>query len=154
MPHTPTRRSFRWLLTCAVLAGIALPGSHAFAQVNPGPPGGPPQQGAQANPTCGRLQGPLPTLDPRGGTAAPDQHHTPRTPANAAQSPATLDRPPSGGLGGPDRKNPRRAVFTALGQNHGGPQYAAAAARGPGNSPDNLFGGGNTNPLPPPGADF
>ena len=204
MPHTPTRRLSRWLLTCAVLAGLALPASRAFAQVNPGPPGPPPQQGAQANPICVRLEGQLATIDRGGGSgdpakddqirryqdaAAKQQSELDRVTsqarrmgcdssgffslfnnnsaqcgpvnnqiqqmrANLDQITANLERLRSGGLGGADRENQRRSVLTALAQNNCGPQYAAAAARGPGNFIDNLFGGGNTNPLPPPGADY
>lgn len=62
----------RWLLTCTLLAGIALPTSNAFAQMPPGPPG-PPTQGAQANPICGRLEGQLAAIDRGGGDPAKDE---------------------------------------------------------------------------------
>jgi hypothetical protein len=73
--------------------------------------------------------------------------------ANLDQITNSLERLRSGGLGGADRENQRRSVLTALAQNNCGPQYAAAA-RGPGNFLDNIFGN-NGNPNPPPaGADF
>ena len=77
--------------------------------------------------------------------------------ANLDQMTANLERLRTGGLGGADRENQRRSVLTALAQNTCGPQYAAAAARGPGNFIENLFGGGgggNPNPLPPPDAQY
>jgi len=74
--------------------------------------------------------------------------------ANLEQITTSLERLRSGGLGGTDRENQRRSVLLALAQNDCGPQYAAAA-RGPGNFLDNLFGNNNnSNPVPPPGADF
>ena len=71
--------------------------------------------------------------------------------ANLDQITTSLERLRSGGIGGADRENQRRSVLTALGQNNCGPQYAAAA-RGPGNFIDNLFG--NNQTLPPPSADL
>jgi hypothetical protein len=187
-----------------MLAGIALPAASAFAQVNPGPPGAPPQQqGAQANPMCGRLEGQLAAIDRGGGTGDPARDDQARRyqeaasrqqgeldrvtaqarrmgcdssgffslfnnnsaqcgpvntqiqqmRANLDQMTANLERLRSGGLGGNDRENQRRSVLTALAQNNCGPQYAAAA-RGPGNFLDNIFGGGNNNPVPPPGAEY
>jgi hypothetical protein len=53
----------RWILTCAVLFGIAATGSHALAQAPPGAVPPPPQQGAQANPICIRLEGQLAAVD-------------------------------------------------------------------------------------------
>jgi hypothetical protein len=74
--------------------------------------------------------------------------------ANLDQITSSLERLRSGGLGGADRENQRRSVLLALAQNDCGPQYAAAA-RGPGNFLDNLFGNNNSSSLPPPpGADF
>ncbi|VIO72095.1 DUF2865 domain-containing protein [Bradyrhizobium ivorense] len=209
MPKTTYRRFSRWLLSCAVLAGIALPASHALAQQQmnpPGPPGPPPQQQAQPNPLCSRLEGQLATIDRGGGTGDPARDEQIRRYQDAAtrqqgeldrvtaqarrmgcdssgffslfnnnsaqcgpvnnqiqqmranldQMTANLERLRSGGLGGADRENQRRSVLTALAQNNCGPQYAAAAARGPGNFIENLFGGGgnSNNPLPPPGADY
>src|SRR3984893_9297164 len=73
---------------------------------------------------------------------------------NLDQITSSLERLRSGGLGGADRENQRRSVLLALAQNNCGPQYAAAA-RGPGNFLDNLFGNNNnSSPVPPPGADF
>ncbi|MBR0938570.1 DUF2865 domain-containing protein [Bradyrhizobium jicamae] len=205
MPDTSRLRSFRWLLSCALLAGIALPASSAFAQ-NPGPPG-PPPQAAPANPTCSRLEGQLATIDRGGGTGDPARDEQARRYQDAAakqqseldrvtsqarrmgcdssgffslfnnnsaqcgpvnnqiqqmranldQMTANLERLRSGGLGGADRENQRRSVLTALAQNNCGPQYAAAAARGPGNFLENLFGGGGNGTaeqLPPPGAEY
>jgi len=203
MPNTLSRRFSRWVLTGAVLAGIALPASRTLAQVNPGPPGAPPQQ-AQANPVCSRLEGQLATIDRGGGgtgdpakddqirryqesasrqqseldrvtsqarrmgcdssgffslfnnnsaQCGPVNNQIQQMRANLDQMTANLERLRSGGLGGADRENQRRSVLTALAQNNCGPQYAAAA-RGPGNFIENLFGGGNSNPLPPPGAEY
>ena len=59
--------------------------------------------------------------------------------ANLEQITTSLERLRSGGIGGADRENQRRSVLTALAQNNCGPQYAAAA-RGPGNFIDSLFG--------------
>ena len=72
--------------------------------------------------------------------------------ANLEQITTSLERLRSGGIGGADRENQRRSVLTALAQNNCGPQYAAAA-RGPGNFIDNLFGN-NSSSLPPPSADL
>jgi len=191
-------------LTCALLAGIALPATDAFAQMNPGPPGPPPQPAPQANPMCVRLEGQLAAIDRGGGTGDPardDQirryqdaaakqqaeldrvtsqarrmgcdssgffslfnnnsaqcgpvnNQIQQMRANLDQMTANLERLRSGGLGGADRENQRRSVITALAQNNCGPQYAAAASRGPGSFIDNLFGGGNNNPVPPPGAEY
>ncbi len=71
---------------------------------------------------------------------------------NLDQITTSLERLRSGGIGGADRENQRRSVLAALAQNNCGPQYAAAA-RGPGNFLDNLFGN-NSNPIPPPSADL
>ena len=70
---------------------------------------------------------------------------------NLDQITTSLERLRSGGIGGADRENQRRSVLTALAQNNCGPQYAAAA-RGPGNFIDSLFG--NNQTLPPPSADL
>jgi hypothetical protein len=73
--------------------------------------------------------------------------------ANLDQITNSLERLRS--TGGADRDNQRRSVLTALAQNNCGPQYAAAAAQGPGNFLNNLFGGGNNPAVQPsmPGAD-
>jgi hypothetical protein len=206
MPETSNLRVSRWLLICALLAGMTLPAAQALAQMNPGPPGAvPPQQGTpQPNPICSRLEGQLATIDRGGGTGDPardDQirryqdaaskqqaeldrvtsqarrmgcdssgffslfnnnsaqcgpvnNQIQQMRANLDQMTANLERLRSGGLGGADRENQRRSVLIALAQNNCGPQYAAAAARGPGNFLENLFGGGNNNPLPPPSAEY
>ena len=64
------------ILTCAVLLGIAAPGAPALAQIErrrhgADEPGRPPQQGAQANPICIRLEGQLATIDRGAGTGDP-----------------------------------------------------------------------------------
>ena len=195
MPDNLTSSSSRWILTCALLLGFALPGTAALAQMPPGAP--PPPPGAQANPICVRLEGQLATVD-RGGSGDPAKDEQIRRYQDAAnkqqgeldrvtqqakrmgcdssgffslfnnnsaqcgpvnnqiqqmrgnldQITANLERLRSGGLGGADRENQRRSVLTALAQNNCGPQYAAAAARGPGNFIDNLFGNNNNNANP------
>ena len=72
--------------------------------------------------------------------------------ANLDQITTSLERLRSGGIGGNERENQRRSVLLALAQNNCGPQYAAAA-RGPGNFIDSLFGNNNAT-LPPPSADL
>src|SRR5258705_5415635 len=64
------------ILTCAVLLGIATPGAPALAQTNNDAMAqmnqdGPPQQGAQANPICMRLEGQLATIDRGAGPGDP-----------------------------------------------------------------------------------
>jgi len=71
---------------------------------------------------------------------------------NLDQITTSLERLRSGGIGGNERENQRRSVLLALAQNNCGPQYAAAA-RGPGNFIDSLFGNNNAT-LPPPSADL
>src|SRR5258708_3274376 len=76
MPETLNFSSSRWILICAMLFGIALPCTGAFAQMNPraSPPPpqqqAPQQQGAQGNPICIRLGGQLATI--RGGAGRGD----------------------------------------------------------------------------------
>jgi len=189
----------RWILTCAVLLGIAASGTPAFAQMDPGAAPQPP--GAQANPICIRLEGQLATIDRGAGTGDPAKDEQIRRyqdaqakqqaeldrvtlqakrmgcessgffslfngrsaqcgpvnnqiqqmRGNLDQITTSLERLRSGGIGGADRENQRRSVLTALAQNNCGPQYAAAA-RGPGNFLESLFG--NNNTLPPPSADL
>jgi hypothetical protein len=198
MLEIPDAPLSRWILTCAVLLGIAASGTPAFAQTNPGAA---PQQGAQANPICIRLEGQLATIDRGAGTGDPAKDEQIRRyqdaqakqqaeldrvtlqakrmgcessgffslfsgqsaqcgpvnnqiqqmRGNLDQITTSLERLRSGGIGGADRENQRRSVLTALAQNNCGPQYAAAA-RGPGNFIDSLFG--NNNTLPPPSADL
>src|SRR5437899_10164751 len=193
---------FRWILTCAVLFGIAASGTNAFAQMPPGSAPPPQQQGAQANPICIRLEGQLAAVDrgASGGDPAreeqirryqdaqakqqaeldrvkmqakrmgcessgffslfngqsaqccPVNNQIQQMRANLDQITTSLERLRSGGIGGADRENQRRSVLTALAQNNCGPQYAAAA-RGPGNFIDSLFGNNNQT-LPPPSADL
>src|SRR6185369_8045553 len=70
-PLTPTAAFSRWILTSAVLFGIAASGSHALAQTPPGA-APPPAQGApQGNPICIRLEGQLATIDRGAGTGDP-----------------------------------------------------------------------------------
>ncbi|NEV00026.1 DUF2865 domain-containing protein [Bradyrhizobium uaiense] len=206
MPNSSRSRFSRWFLTCAVLAGIALPATDALAQVPPGAPGPAPQGAPQANPMCSRLEGQLAAIDRGGGDPARDEqirryqdaatrqqgeldrvtaqarrmgcdssgflslfnnnsaqcgpvnNQIQQMRANLDQMTANLERLRTGGLGGADRENQRRSVLTALAQNNCGPQYAAAAARGPGNFLESLFGGGGgSNPssqLPPPDAQY
>jgi hypothetical protein len=94
----------------------------------------------------------------RSAECAPVNNQIQQMRANLDQMTANLERLRTGGLGGADRENQRRSVLTALAQNNCGPQYAAAAARGPGNFIENLFGGGGGgnpgNPLPPPDAQY
>src|SRR5262245_41714612 len=96
MPKTPYVRRCFMLLTCAVLAGIALSGSSAVAQqpqMNaPGPPG-PPQQQAQPNPMCSRLEGQLAMIDRGGGSGDPAKDEQIRRYQDSAnRQQAELDR--------------------------------------------------------------
>ena len=95
MPDNLTSFSSRWILTCVLLLGVALPGSDALAQMNAGPPSGPPpqQQGAQANPICIRLEGQLATIDRGGGSGDPAKDEQIRRYQDAAaKQQAELDR--------------------------------------------------------------
>jgi Protein of unknown function (DUF2865) len=191
----------RWILTCAVLFGIAGSAGPVVAQMSQMNPGAPPPPGAQANPVCVRLEGQLTAIDRGAGTGdpakdeqlrryqdaqakqqseldrvtlqakrmgcestgffslfngqsaqcAPVNNQIQQMRSNLDQITTSLERLRSGGIGGADRENQRRSVLAALAQNNCGPQYAAAA-RGPGNFIDSLFG--NNNPLPPPSADL
>ena len=199
----------RWTLTCAMLLGIALPCTSALAQMPPGASPSPPQQqqqpqqGAQGNPICIRLEGQLATIDRGAGSGDPAKDEQIRRYQDAAakqqaeldrvtlqakrmgcdssgffslfngqsaqcgpvnnqiqqmrgnldQMTTGLERLRSGGIGGADRENQRRSVLTALAQNNCGPQYAAAA-RGPGNFMDNLFGNNNGPGPGAPGVDL
>jgi hypothetical protein len=202
MLEIPNAASTRWILTCAMLLGLAASGAPVFAQMNPNPSPPPPQQAApQSNPMCVRLEGQLATIDRGAGSGDPAKDEQIRRYQDAAakqqaeldrvtmqakrmgcdssgffslfngqsekcgpvntqiqqmrgnldQITSSLERLRSGGIGGADRENQRRSVLTALAQNNCGPQYAAAA-RGPGNFIDNLFG--NNQQIPPPGAEF
>jgi hypothetical protein len=86
----------RWILTCAVLLGIAASVVPAVAQqlspaaVQPPPPS---QQGAQANPMCIRLEGQLATIDRGAGTGDPAKDEQIRRYQEAqAKQQAELDR--------------------------------------------------------------
>jgi hypothetical protein len=71
--------------------------------------------------------------------------------SNLDQITASLERLRTGGFGGaPDRDSQRRSVLVALAQNNCGPQYAnmVPPQPGPGGFLNNLFGGGNSNPVP------
>src|SRR5882762_7360068 len=95
MPETFNAPFHRWILTCALLLGIALPCSNAVAQLNPGAsqPPPPPQQGAQGNPICIRLEGQLATIDrgASGGDPAKEEQIRRYQEAQAKQQ-SELDR--------------------------------------------------------------
>src|SRR6478609_8148583 len=63
MPLTPTAAFSRWILTCAVLFGMAASGSHALAQTPPGAAPPPAPAAPQGNPICIRLEGQLAAVD-------------------------------------------------------------------------------------------
>lgn len=92
MPLTLTSFS-RWILTCAVLLGLAATGTPAFAQMPPGAAPPPPQQGAQANPICIRLEGQLAAVDrgASGGDPAKEEQIR-RYQEAATKQQAELDR--------------------------------------------------------------
>jgi hypothetical protein len=96
MPEHPNSPFCRWLLTCALLLGAALPSSAALAQSDSDamaqmPP--PPQNGAQANPICSRLEGQLATIDRGGGSGDPAKDEQIRRYQDAAsKQQAELDR--------------------------------------------------------------
>ena len=78
MPDKLTCSLSRWLLTGVLLLGAGLPATRACAQsaedaLAQMPPGAapPPQQGAQANPICIRLEGQLATIDRGSGSGDP-----------------------------------------------------------------------------------
>src|ERR687897_171568 len=86
------------ILTCAILLGIATPGAPALAQPNDDAMAqinqdAPPQQGAQANPICIRLEGQLATIDRGAGTGDPAKDEQIRRYQDAeAKQQAELDR--------------------------------------------------------------
>jgi hypothetical protein len=91
MPDNLTSSSSRWTLTCALLLGLALPGTAALAQTPPGAP--PPPPGAQANPICVRLEGQLATIDRGGASGDPAKDEQIRRYQEAAsKQQAELDR--------------------------------------------------------------
>jgi hypothetical protein len=99
MPDRLNPRFSPWILTCALLVGIALPGTHALAQT-PGDAHAqmpeeapPPQQSAQSNPICIRLEGQLATIDRGGGSGDPARDEQTRRYQDAAsRQQAELDR--------------------------------------------------------------
>jgi Protein of unknown function (DUF2865). len=100
MPDRLTCSLSRWLLTCALLLGGALPGTHVFAQsaedalaqMSPGA-APPPQQGAPANPICIRLEGQLATIDRGAGSGDPAKdEQIRRYQDSATRQQAELDR--------------------------------------------------------------
>jgi Protein of unknown function (DUF2865) len=94
MPQTLTAPFSRWILTCAVLFGIAAMDRHALAQTPPGAV--PPQaQGAspQANPICIRLEGQLAAVDRGAGGGDPAKEEQIRRYQDAqTKQQAELDR--------------------------------------------------------------
>jgi Protein of unknown function (DUF2865) len=100
MPENVNSPFARWILTCALLLGVAMPCSGAFAQTDSDamaqmPPGAPPppQQGAQTNPMCSRLEGQLATIDRGGGSGDPAKDDQIRRYQDAAsKQQAELDR--------------------------------------------------------------
>ena len=90
MPLTLTAPFSRWILTCAVLLGIAASGTNAFAQT---PPGAAPPPGAQANPICIRLEGQLAAVDRGASGGDPAKEEQIRRYQDAAtKQQAELDR--------------------------------------------------------------
>jgi Protein of unknown function (DUF2865) len=104
MPEALNSLFPRWILTCAMLLGMALPCTSAFAQMNPGASLPPPppqqqqqqppqQQGAQGNPICIRLEGQLATIDRGAGSGDPAKDDQIRRYQDAAtKQQAELDR--------------------------------------------------------------
>lgn len=70
MLETGNASPSRWTLTCAVLFGLVGSAVPAFAQMQPGA-APPPQQGAQGNPICIRLEGQLSAIDRGAGSGDP-----------------------------------------------------------------------------------
>src|SRR3979411_704644 len=101
MLEIPDAAFSRWILTGAMLLGLAAVSAPALAQMSQGAP--PPQQGTpqanpaqanpQTNPMCVRLEGQLATIDRGAGNGDPakdDQIH--RYQDSAAKQQAELDR--------------------------------------------------------------
>jgi len=89
MPLTLTAPFSRWILTCAVLFGIAASATNAFAQT---PPGAAPPP-AQANPICIRLEGQLAAVDRGASGGDPAKEEQIRRYQDAAtKQQAELDR--------------------------------------------------------------
>jgi Protein of unknown function (DUF2865) len=100
MPDKLTCSLSRWLLTCVLLLGAALPATLAYAQsaedaLAQMPPGAapPPQQGTQANPICIRLEGQLAAIDRGAGSGDPTRDEQIRRYQDvASRQQAELDR--------------------------------------------------------------
>ena len=89
MPQTLIAPLSRWILTCAVLFGIAASGSDAVAQT---PPGAAPPP-SQANPICIRLEGQLAAVDRGAGGGDPAKEEQIRRYQDAqTKQQAELDR--------------------------------------------------------------
>jgi Protein of unknown function (DUF2865) len=106
MLQTLTNPLSRWLLACALVAGILAPASDSFAQVNdsfaqmppgaappPPPPQAGPPPGATGNPICQRLEVQLATIDRGAGAGDPAKDEQIRRYQEAqARQQAELDR--------------------------------------------------------------
>jgi hypothetical protein len=89
MPQTLTAPFSRWILTCAVLFGIAASTTDAFAQT---PPGAAPAA-PQGNPICSRLEGQLAAVDRGAGGGDPAKEEQIRRYQDAqTKQQAELDR--------------------------------------------------------------
>src|SRR6266567_1736072 len=89
MPLTLTAPFSRWILTCAVLFGMAASTTDAFAQT---PPGAAPPP-AQGNPICIRLEGQLAAVDRGAGGGDPAREEQIRRYQDAqTKQQAELDR--------------------------------------------------------------
>ena len=90
MPLTLTAPFSRWILTCAVLFGMAASTTDAFAQTPPGAAPPPPPQG---NPICIRLEGQLAAVDRGAGGGDPAKEEQIRRYQDAqTKQQAELDR--------------------------------------------------------------
>jgi hypothetical protein len=93
MPLTLTPFFSRWILTCAVLFGMAGSIPDAFAQTPPGATPPPPQGAPQANPICIRLEGQLAAVDRGAGGGDPAKEEQIRRYQDAqSKQQAELDR--------------------------------------------------------------
>jgi hypothetical protein len=94
MLEIPDAASSRWILTCAMLLGLAAAGTPAYAQMNQGASPPPPPQGApQSNPMCVRLEGQLATIDRGAGSGDPAKDEQIRRYQDAAaKQQSELDR--------------------------------------------------------------
>src|SRR3954471_9449659 len=93
MPQNLTAPFSRWILTCAMLFGIAASLSDAFAQTPPGATPPPAQGAPQANPICIRLEGQLAAVDRGAGGGDPAKEEQIRRYQDAqSKQQAELDR--------------------------------------------------------------